>query len=138
MDVRLILFCIFFYGIATFFRKLAVDQIHPFQFEIISGSLHAALVPIFLWLTTHRGISAPITLPSVGWVFLCTACQVAAAVVFGFMIRGSSNTGVLTALVSLSPIVTLALSVGFLNESFSLWKVVAFILALASAIVVNF
>lgn len=96
------------------------------------------MAPLFLWFLNHKAETPTITLSSVGYVFLCTACQMSAAVVFGFMIRGSSNTGVTTAMVSLSPIVTLALSIGFLGESFSQWKVVAFGLALLSAIVVNF
>ena len=138
MDVRLLLFCIVFYGFATFFRKLAVDQIHPFQFEIFSGAFHAAFIPLFVYLAGRQGPIQPAPLSAMGWTFLCTVFHISAAIAFGFMIRGSNNTGVITALVSLSPIVTLALSTTFLGETFFFFLIVAFALALLSAIIVNF
>lgn len=74
----------------------------------------------------------------IGLIILCTVIHIIGAVAFGFLLKESNNVGVLSALVSLSPVVTVTLSMIFLGEQFSFWKVIAFLLALFSAILINF
>lgn len=137
MNIPLIILCIVVFGIATFFRKLAVDQIHPFQLQIISTSIYLLLVPIWIYATNKIGQTTYST-SGIIYAVLTVLFYTVGSVSFGFVLRNTINTGVVSALVSLSPVVTLGLSMLFLHENFSPMKVVAFFLALASAILINF
>ena len=72
------------------------------------------------------------------WTIICVILYIAAVIIFGFILKESQNAGVVSALVSLSPMITMILSYFFLNEEITLTKIIAFCLALASAILVNF
>ena len=137
MNIPLITLCIVVFGIATFFRKLAVDQIHPFQLQIISATIYAVLVPLWIHLSAKAEATTYTNLGIVFGIF-ANIFYIIGAVAFGFLLKNTVNTGVVSALVSLSPVITLGLSMFFLNEQFSTMKVVAFFFALASAILINF
>lgn len=137
MKYYLIVVSVLLFGISMFFRKLAVDRIHPYQVQAISGIIYILLVPLWLTLAAKQNATAyPIS--AVACSAACTTLYIIATICLGFLLRSSPNVGVIAALVSLSPVVTLSLSMLFLNEPFSMAKFIAFLLALASAILVNF
>ena len=132
----LIILAIVLFGISVFFRKLAVDRIHPFQIQAISGVVYALLLPIWIYLTQKNG-STNYDVTGTFFSIICILTSIVAAICFGFALKESNNPGVVSALVSLSPVITMTLSILFLHETMSTTKAIAFLLALASAILVN-
>lgn len=132
----LIITSICLFGISVFFRKLAVDRITPYQIQIVSAAVYVALLPFWLMVCSKQGTT---TYDGMGVVYsvICIITSIVAAIAFGFALKQTNSPGVVSALVSLSPVVTIALSILFLHEKVSTMKVMAFILALASAILVN-
>ncbi len=132
----LIITSIFLFGISVFFRKLAVDRIHPYQIQIISAVVYSLLTPIWIMLCYKEGVAGYDKLGTV-FAVICILTATVAAVSFGFCLRQTHSPGVISAIVSLNPVITMALSILFLHESLSPTKIIAFALALLSAILVN-
>lgn len=132
----IIVFSIVLFGISVFFRKLTVDRISPYQLQVISGFVYAAVAPIWYYICRKNGI---IGYDNTGimYAIICILTGTLAAVCFGFALKQSDNPGVISALISLNPVITMGLSVLFLHESLSVTKVLAFILAVVSAVLVN-
>ncbi len=55
-NILLILLTILFTGVSVFFRKLAVDKIHPYQIQIIAGILYGLLIPAWLFFMSKNNI----------------------------------------------------------------------------------
>lgn len=136
-NLHLIIACIILFGFSTFFRKLALDRVHPFQLQIVAAGVYAVLIPFWIYMS-NKVQATEYSSMGIGLIILCTVIHIIGAVAFGFLLKESNNVGVLSALVSLSPVVTVTLSMIFLGEQFSFWKVIAFLLALFSAILINF
>lgn len=132
----LIIVSIILFGISAFLRKEAVDRIHPYQIQIISAAVYVALLPLWISLSYKEGYTSYDKMGVLFTVLLVTTSTIA-SVAFGFALKQTNSPGVVAALVSLSPVITMSLSILFLHESLSTTKVVAFLLALASAILVN-
>lgn len=129
----LLIITIILFGISFFFRKLSVDRIHPYQLQIVAGAVYALEVPIWLYILNKNNVTG---YDPTGVVFavLCILCHVIAAVIFGVLLKGSNNTGALTALVAINPMVTFFLSMVFLGEALTLKKIIACGLALAGLV----
>lgn len=126
---------IILFGIAAFFRKLAVDRMHPYQLQMINAYIYIILLPVFYYLTMPL---KPMNTPGIIFAATATILGIAGGLAYSFILTKNINPGVAAALLGLSPVVTIALSVLIYHESLSVWKVLAFILALMSAILVNF
>lgn len=126
---------IILFGIAAFFRKLAVDRMHPYQLQIINAYVYILLLPIFYYLASFY---KPMEMPGITFAAITTVLGIAGGLAYSFVLTKNVNPGVAAALLGLSPVVTIALSVLIYHENISVWKVLAFILALLSAILVNF
>ena len=134
----LVLIGIVTFGIAAFFRKLSVERLNPYQQQMVSSIVCALLIPI--WFFFCGGLPKITSDNSSSYVFaiLTAICGVIGAVAFSTLLKGTNEIGVTSALLSLSPIVTLIMSFMFFHEKMSFWKAVAFILALVSAVLVRF
>lgn len=132
----LIVISIVLFGISVFFRKLAVDKVSPFQIQVISAFIYTALAPIWVYFARKNGQTE---YDSTGVFYAVTAVVLAtlAMVCFGFCLKQTDNPGVISALISLNPVITMGLSVLFLHEQLTPIKVLAFVLALVSAVLVN-
>lgn len=126
---------IILFGIAAVFRKLAVDRIHPYQLQIINAYIYILLLPLFYYLTADL---KPMVVPGIIFASIATLLGIAGGLAYNFILTENINPGVAAALLGLSPVVTIALSILIYHEHISVWKVTAFILALLSAILVNF
>lgn len=134
----LLLSCIFLYGISTFLKKIVLNKIHPFQFEIIVAIIYTIALPIWIYTLYDNKSGESYDFKSVFFSIVCIMVGMAAAILFNFLLKESSSPGTVTALVSLSPIITLFLSYMFLQEKLTIFKILAFILALVSAILINY
>jgi transporter family protein len=116
---------------------MAVDRIHPYQIQLVSTVVYVLLIPVWFQLCQKQNLSS---YDNMGIIYaaICITTSIIGAVCMGFTLNQSNNPGVISALVSLSPVITMALSIMFLHETLSPIKIVAFSLALLSAILVNF
>jgi drug/metabolite transporter (DMT)-like permease len=132
----LVIGAIVLFGISAFLRKLFLDRYYPFQLQIIAGVVYGMLIPFWMWLLPSD--SPSFQHKEVIYGILCVICSIGGGLMFSYMLKGGASAGVSSALISLSPVVTLGLSFLFFHENLSIWKIIAFILALISAILVNF
>jgi len=123
-------------GAATFFRKVALNNMHPYQLQIISGAVHIVFIPLWIYLLYKNG-SLEFNVTGVYYALICCVIYTAATVLFSFSLRDSNSPGVISALICLNPVVTMILAYFFLDESITITKIIAFILALASALLLS-
>ncbi len=69
---------------------------------------------------------------------LCTGIHILGAVGFGLLLKSSNSTGMLSVMVSASPVITILLSMAFLHEKFEVRHVVATILTLSGLALFNY
>jgi len=135
LNKTLLLATIIAFGFSAFFRKLAVDKIHPYAMQIISATVYASLIPVWYSLTPK-----PIELNETGvfYAVVTTILHVCGAVMFGLLLRESNSTGSLAVMVSISPAITTFLSVLFLQEKFEMRHVAATLLTLVGLCLFNY
>lgn len=94
-------------------------------------------IPIWLTVLSRQHPEAKFDSEGIFYAVICCLIYTGASVLFGFALKGTQSPGVVSALISLSPIITMGLSFFFLDEKFTLTKGIAFVLAMLSAILVN-
>ncbi len=122
-NVLLTLLTTLLLGTSTFFRKLTVDKIHPYQLQIVAGAIYAIEVPLWLWLLRREGISN-YDPSGVGYGILCILTSVAAAVTFSYLLKVTDSPSVVAMAVASNPVATMLLTHAFLGEEITLKKVV--------------
>lgn len=121
-NIILIALTIFFSGVSVFFRKLAVDKIHPYQIQIIAGLLYGTLIPVWMFLMSKSSVNFNFNFLGNFYGVLCLGFYVLSAVILGILLKSSNSTGTLSVLVSINPLITLLFSVMFLGEEFTVKK----------------
>lgn len=141
-EAVLIIFCVLLYGGATFFKRLGLLNLHPYQFLIIVGFCYFLFTPVwYLLINSQLNTGAQqIVYSKEGIFFAITYAlfSMGAGLILAFLLRTTSNPGTLIVMVNLSSLVTLFLSYFFLNEQLSLTKIFAIILALVSLVLMNY
>jgi uncharacterized membrane protein len=134
MNRVLIAATILSFGLSAFFRKLAVDKLHPYYMQIIAASIYLALVPVWYNLAPKNS-----SLDLQGSIFavITTGLHICGAVTFGLLLKSSNSTGALSVMVSAAPVVTVLLSIMFLDEEFELKHFVASLLTLSGLALFN-
>ena len=135
-QLTLLLSSILLFGTSAFFRKLAVDRIHPYQLQIVAGAVYALEVPIWIYLINKGNITRWDT-KGITWGALCLVTGIVATVILGVLLKSSDDPGTIVTLVSMSPVVTMLLTVTLLGESLTPTKLVASGLMLAGLLVFN-
>lgn len=135
MNRTLIIATILSFGFSAFFRKLAVDRIHPYHMQIISALVYATMIPI--WYSTAPK-QFEFSWSGVSFAVLCTGIHILGAVMFGLLLRSENSTGALSIMVSSSPVVTALLSMVFLQEKFEARHVIATLLTLSGLALFNY
>lgn len=122
------------FGSSTFFRKIAVDGMSPYHLQVLSGLIYAALIPV--WFR----VGGAWVIPDTRYLFagfLAIFSNVIGAVIFGFLLKGTTNASVLSTMASASPVVTAVLSALFLGERFTLVKLAGIALVLCGILLIN-
>lgn len=133
----LVILTIILFGVSVFLRKLTVDRMHPYQLQILAAIVYSLCIPLWVFLTHKENIVWSYDFNA--WI-LASAClitNIAGAIFFGNLLKSSNNTGGLTVLISINPIITFMLSMIFLGESLTSKKIVACIFALIGLILFN-
>ena len=134
MNKVLIIATILIFGFSAFFRKMAVDRIHPYHLQIISAAVYVSLAPVWHHLAPKEMDFSP---SGFGYAALTTTLHILGAVCFGLLLRGSNSTGTLSVMISASPLVTTLLSVAFMGEKMELRHIIATLLTLAGLTLFN-
>lgn len=135
-QLTLLLSAIGLFGVSSFFRKLAVDRIHPYQLQVVAGVVYALGIPIWIY-TINRMAITNWDVRGITWGGLCLVSGIAATVILGVLLKSSDDPGVIVTLVSMSPVVTMLLTVMFLGETLTPTKLLASGLMLAGLLVFN-
>ena len=133
----LILATIFLFGISVFFRKLTVDRMHPYQLQTLAAVVYGMCVPIWIFFINKESIEINYSFNALFLAFICLITNITGAILFGNLLKSSNNTGSLTILVSIHPIITFIFSMVFLGEQLTLQKIAACAFALAGLILFN-
>jgi drug/metabolite transporter (DMT)-like permease len=130
-NILFIALTIVFSGISVFFRKLAVDRIHPYQIQVLAGLLYGALIPIWMFFMTKSSINFNFNILGNLYGVLCLLSYVLSAVILGLLLKTTASVGTISILVSINPLITLLFSYFFLGEEINLKKIIATILILS-------
>ena len=138
MGVFLIILCIIMWGVSTFLNRLSVERISPLLLQSIVGMVYLFFIPIALRIS---GISNPFNYKwcyySVGLTVVATILSIGAHIVLYSSLKGCNTTGASVMLISMYPIITLILSVLFLNEQFTVIKVAGIITMVVGAFMLS-
>jgi uncharacterized membrane protein len=113
-------------GLSTICRKLALRNFHPVQFEAISSILHAILgtffVASFTLIVRPTWNWNPISWSRQGmsWIILHSIASLCAGIAFMYALKNHNDTGYVSALMSTTPLVTLIVSLMFLDEQLTI------------------
>lgn len=134
MNRALVASTILVFGFSAFFRKLAVDRMHPYVMQVLAAMIYASLIPVW-----HSVAPRPIDLNASGifYAIITTLLHICGAVMFGLLLKESNSTGMLSVMVSSSPAITVLLSVVFLQEKFEIRHVIATLLTLVGLALFN-
>ena len=125
--------CVLLLGASVFFRKLAVDKLHPNQLQVIAGGIYALAVPIWLYFLQKSGVTHydPV---GVGWAVLCIVTATASAVLLSYLLKNSDSPSVVAMAVATNPLVVLAMSWLFLGEEVTLKKALGCVVTIAGLV----
>jgi uncharacterized membrane protein len=126
------------FSVSTVMRKLAVDQLHPLQYQAISGMLYAVLVPMIWLLNTKYGETTTWSTSGILWTLAATMVHVIAAFFFNNVLRSGNDAGVVSALSSASPVITLMLSFMILHEQPSITGMIGMAFVMLGICIMSF
>jgi len=135
MNYGLIIATILAFGFSAFFRKLAVDRIHPFHLQIIAAAVYTSLIPFWHTMAPKQ---FELNWSGIAFGILCTGIHILGAVMFGLLLKSNNSTGMLSVMISASPVVTILLSMIFLQEKFEARHVIATLLTLSGLALFNY
>lgn len=125
------------FGASTLFRKLSIDTLHPFQFQVVAGSFYALLVIPWFLVAKETGHSTDWNISGVIWCLICTLMATLGAVILMYALRSGHDTGVVAAMGSVSPIVTVMLAALFLGEQPDWRQAVGIFLVLVGVVIAS-
>lgn len=134
MNKWLVFSTILAFGFSAFFRKLAVDRIHPYNMQVLSAFVYMSLVPLWLHLAPKDG---DYNAAGAALTFITIFLHIGGSVAFGLLLKSSNSTGALAVMISSSPVITTLLSIYFLKEELELKHVIASLLTLSGLVLFN-
>lgn len=135
MNRSLIAATILAFGLSAFFRKLAVDRIHPYNMQILSAFIYLSLVP--LWHSLAPQSEESYNLQGAFFTLVTILLHIGGSVAFGLLLKSANSTGALAVMISASPVITTLLSIMFLDEEFELKHFIAALLTLSGLTLFN-
>jgi len=135
MNRTLLAATILAFGFSAFFRKLAVDRMHPYHMQIISGIIYASMIPVWYNVAPKQ---FEFSASGIMFAAMCTGIHILGAVMFGLLLKSENAAGVMSVMVSASPVVTALLSMIFLQEKFEVRHVIATLLTLSGLALFNY
>lgn len=135
MNYKLVAATILAFGFSAFFRKLAVDRIHPYHMQIIAATVYTSMIPLWYNVAPKQ---FEFNWAGIVFAIICTGIHILGAVMFGLLLKSDNSTGMTSVMVSSSPVITTLLSVIFLQEKFETRHVLATLLTLSGLALFNY
>lgn len=132
----LLIITIFLFGISVFFRKLAVDRLHPYQLQMLASGIYVIQMPIMAYLINKNELTTYST-PGIWYGVICLVTYIFSAMLFSFLLKSTDQPGMMSTLISMNPVITSLLSFIFLGETFSFKKIIATIIMLVGFYLFN-
>ena len=130
----LILISVIGWGLGSFFSKLATNAMHPIMISCVVLIVDALLLPFaFIFFSFDKSVSFNGLLYAIGVALLMTIGTMG----FSFALKAGGPTGEVTALTSVYPALTLALSCMFLGEPLTFRKGLGVALALLGCVILG-
>jgi drug/metabolite transporter (DMT)-like permease len=126
-----IFLCVLIWGTTTFLNKLSVEKMSPILMQVVVAVCYLFYIPIAFKITDA---STKFSIHSVIYTTVASVLAIVGNVIFYMFLRGNPNTGASTMLLSLYPVVTLILSVIFLQEKLNLFQITGIILMIIGAV----
>lgn len=106
------------FGMAALLRKVAVDRIHPLQYQVVAACVYLFLLPFYIMLAVKFGPATTTQISGRGvfWAIVATAVASAGGITFGYALRSGNDAGVMSAMSAASPVITIMLSFVLLGE----------------------
>lgn len=135
MNKGLVVATILAFGFSAFFRKLAVDRMHPYNMQVLSAFVYLSLVP--LWHNLAPRDAGGYNIVGSALTLVTILLHICGSVAFGLLLKSSNSTGAAAVMISSSPVITTLLSIYFLKEEFEMKHVIASLLTLSGLILFN-
>jgi uncharacterized membrane protein len=134
--IFLTVLCVILLGVSVFFRKLAIDKIHPNQLQIIAGGIYLLAVPVWWYFLQRQGITYydPV---GIFWGILCIISATASAVLLSYLLKHTETPSFVAMAVATNPLVVFSLSVVFLGESVTVKKILGCIVTIAGLVLLT-
>ena len=104
------------FGLAALLRKVAVDRIHPLQYQMVSACVYLAFLPIYIVLASRYAHAEQLDARGVGWAVAATTLASLGGITFGYALKSGNDVGAISAMSAASPVVTIMLSFFLLGE----------------------
>ncbi len=105
------------FGLAALLRKVAVDRVHPLQYQVVAACVYVMFLPFYVMLAMKYAPSASqIDGKGVAWAVVATAIASFGGITFGYALKSGNDVGVISAMSAASPVVTIMLSFLLLGE----------------------
>jgi drug/metabolite transporter (DMT)-like permease len=132
-NTLLLLLCCLLWGTTTFLQRLSADHMNTVVMQMIVALGFALFVPF--GIMQQGGWSNIKWSPlSIGLTLGATFLSLTGNIIFYTVLKGSQHTGAQSLFLCLYPVVTLVLSVLFLHETFSVYKVIGIVAMIAGTI----
>lgn len=128
-----LLLCCLLWGTTTFLQRLSADHMNPVIMQVVVALGFAIFVPFGIW---YQGGWSNIKWSSlsIGLTLAATFLSLTGNILFYTVLKGSHNTGAQSLFLCLYPVITLILSVLFLHETFSVFKVIGIAAMIAGTV----
>lgn len=134
-DKHLVIIVIFLYGFYYFFQKMAIDK---------QGMLYCLFVNYIVYILSfpvlYKILSNTVNTFSwsgISFSVLAEIVSMAAYITSIKLLASTTNTGSIVALAATYPAVTFLLSLMFMNESFSIKKMIGIALTIAGVVILE-
>lgn len=125
------------FGLSTFFRKLTVDKLHPFQLQIIAGSIYIALIPMWIYFA-QKGGHTKFNPEGVIFGVLCIITAMSGAILFSFLLKSTNDPGALAIYIAgFEPLIALATIQIFLGGELTLQKIIGSLFTVAGITILS-
>lgn len=137
MDKILLIICIIFWGISSFFDKMSLKYFSALQLKLLSAIF--AIILIFLIYLFNYNESKIIYLNKLGllYVFFSVVFGMIGALCLLFVLKNSNNTGSIIFFVNTYPVITTILSFLFLKEELSMFKLLGILIIILGGALLN-
>jgi bacterial/archaeal transporter family protein len=125
------------WGLWSFINKLATQKLHILHIQLVGVGMAICLAPVYIWLLKHHSINenfrAVPDLSSLVLSGLASLFAAAAGIAFLSQLQ-RAEAGTTTVLVATYPLLTLILSILFLGEAITSFKIIGSFLIVSGMI----